>query len=729
MMNQRWMLVLVAGLFLGSAIKSQPPSTTPVDLLGDPLPNGAIARLGTTRFKHDPATGRYVNTVAFSPDGKRIVSISGLHASNLNMNLNIRLWDAATGRQLSGPWSADNIQYSAVAFSPDSTVLAAVAGPIAGQLKRSMKTEIILWHIATAKALQTVQAGKDCIQTLVFVDGGKTLIGAGDGAVRWWDVAQAKEQRIWRPFGEENKPTNGKGATARSFRNCTLSPDGKFLTIETGPGVPFEVDDGDRAEVKPIETHTTGFDLATGKVTWETTGKDSNRNSLGFDARIAYTADGRRVAVADSSEQVTIRDPAKGRFIATAQFPKTDPKWLALLIRGNANGSLAMSANGTTIAMCSNGGPVTLWSQHDPSAFRVVPQVGRSDTFASAVAFSPDGKQLVVAVGTVLKVLDVATLKEVHAVVGHESAVDFIAFSANGKRVLTVSLPSPLGTSSTWTWDTSNWKPASPLAKNAVGLPDNGVVCPDQTRYVGLADKKRFGVYDRATGKLLTALGEPGSYNPNARMVFSPDSKYLVLYSLNDPGKIIEQLYSLATGKLLCVLPFAPDPRRALAFSADGRLIAVLTLDDALIHTYDISTGKLLHRMGTQPKGPQLTSLCNLAFTPDGRLLASWQLDDMVVRVWDVDTGKQRLFLPSDGKKQEFPCLAWSPDSRTLVVAGRKTIKLWELATLKVRCEFTGYDGEIRALAFSPDGRYLASGSSDTTALVWDTWLAKAPSP
>jgi hypothetical protein len=86
-MNFRVQAILTLFLFV-RGIQAQPRT----DSLGDPLPEGAIARIGTLRFKHNPAQGSTVDVALLAPDGSRIVSLS-------QNNDSIRLWDAAGGKE------------------------------------------------------------------------------------------------------------------------------------------------------------------------------------------------------------------------------------------------------------------------------------------------------------------------------------------------------------------------------------------------------------------------------------------------------------------------------------------------------------------------------------------------------------------------------------------------------------------------------------------------------
>src|SRR5262249_36002390 len=84
-----------------------------------------------------------------------------------------------------------------------------------------------------------------------------------------------------------------------------------------------------------------------------------------------------------------------------------------------------------------------------------------------------------------------------------------------------------------------------------------------------------------------------------------------------------------------------------------------------------------------------------------------------------IRVGPPRLL--AEGKRETFAAWAFSPDGRTLALTGVDGgVRLLETATGKERGRFAGHNGNVEALSFAPDGRRLASGSRDTTILVWD---------
>jgi hypothetical protein len=131
--------LLAAWLLIPSVhAQVQPPART--DALGDPLPAGAVARLGTLRFKHAPVTmfveadllvPGMVTTARFSLDGRKIASLAAPLGT-------VRLWEAATGKELPGPWSARGLFCNAISWSPDSDVLAAAGREVTNQVNRSV---------------------------------------------------------------------------------------------------------------------------------------------------------------------------------------------------------------------------------------------------------------------------------------------------------------------------------------------------------------------------------------------------------------------------------------------------------------------------------------------------------------------------------------------------------------------------------------------------------------
>ena len=129
-------------------------------------------------------------------------------------------------------------------------------------------------------------------------------------------------------------------------------------------------------------------------------------------------------------------------------------------------------------------------------------------------------------------------------------------------------------------------------------------------------------------------------------------------------------------------------------------------------YLWDIAADKLIHTLPL-PFG----RLKSAAFSPDGRMLACGDWDGKL-HVWNsLQAAEERVLT---GLVGYVHCLVISPDNRLLAAGGWRRISVWELETGQERCTFRDYEGDAFSLAFSPDGRYLASGNGDVSVLIWD---------
>jgi hypothetical protein len=190
-----------------------------------------------------------------------------------------------------------------------------------------------------------------------------------------------------------------------------------------------------------------------------------------------------------------------------------------------------------------------------------------------------------------------------------------------------------------------------------------------------------------------------------AYLAFSPDGKMLATADFDRKGDGRPGSFSLreaATGKELCSVPLPQGHVYRLLFSPDGRTLATAS-----------------------------TTSNNGGVANQGGAINLWPLVRDESRKSTVRVGPPRLLDERSSPavrgiwQRDFPDRvgdwAFSPDGRMLALAGEGgTIRLLETASGKERARFTGHSGEVTVLSFAPDGRRLASGSYDTTILVWD---------
>jgi RNA polymerase sigma factor (sigma-70 family) len=559
------------------------------DRYGDPLPDGAVARLGTLRFYH----GSQVNWLRFSPDGKFIVS------TGMDRN---RLWETATGREL--PLAevsqvgelfvfrgrllvAETNQRTGEAHMRDvanGTDLFAAAWQAGTMHIRDLTSDK---ELSPTEADKLRAAWKEGIGPRRGQDaaGGQRAVSPDGRILATVDVAN-KRIRLQDAHTQEDLPPLLDQPTEDGPMALAFSPDGRLLAAPYAGGPMVRL-----------------WDLTTRKEVRQLQGKD-------FQVfRTLFSPDGKVLAGADGSS-VTLWDVASGK-------PCHD------FGHSYCINAVAFAPDGKTL--------VSAATYTDPVIRLWDPLTGKQKAAwhghvygMDGLVFSPDGRLVASASqDETIRLWDFATGKEVRRLHGKRGMAVAVAFAPDGKTLASVSK------GVLQRWDVATGREIRTFDDLGPTYPDVAFAPDGKTIAVGRQGGKTVQLRDLATGMEVGGLRSTGS--PVSRFYFSPDGKSLATTSSNDATV---RLWDLAAGRELRTFAAVPAPRdRAdafnCAFSPDGRTLAA-GYADRTVRLWEVASGRERARFDGHR-----AEVSGLAFSPDGTLLASGSVDRTVL-VWDV---------------------------------------------------------------------------------------------
>lgn len=304
---------------------------------------------------------------------------------------------------------------------------------------------------------------------------------------------------------------------------------------------------------------------------------------------------------------------------------------------------------------------------------------------------------------TTLKLWDLETGRFVREMPEHENQVLSVAFSPDESRIATASMDQHIRL---WTGD------GTPIALMAghKGLVTAVAFSPDGARIVSASQDHTLRLWNGRTGKLVNVLC--GHDEEVRTAAFTADGSRIVSTS----GDAVTRIWDAKRCEFDGVLGGHDSFVYSVSVSKDGRRAASGSWDGTA-RLWDLRDERELARFQHLPKAIVLS----VALHPDGKLLATRTRE--AVHLWDLDTKQEVHRWDSPSDLYRHTRLAFSPDGRFLASSGTQCdVIVWEVASRAEYARFLGHTDVIRDVVFSPDSRWLASACevNDGTIRIWN---------
>jgi WD40 repeat protein len=595
-----------------------------------------------------------VEAVAFSPDGKRILTGSGDTAA---------LWEADSGRPIRTFQGASGDRVRAVAFSPDGK-----------RVLTGSSSSAVLWEADSGRRLRTFQGHTrqtvaavpdappdvanrtpeghtDDVTAVAFSpDGKRILTGSSDKTAMLWEADSGRKTRSFKG--------HTKGVTAATF-----SPDGKRVLTgsDDETAALWEADSG--RKIRSFQGHT------------------------GFVSAVAFSPDGKQVLTGSWDKTAVLWEAGSARQIRPYEGHK----------RGVT--AVAFSPDGKQVLTGSFDHTAGLW---ETDSARQVRSFQGHTSGVSAVAFGPDGKHVLTGLKDGVAALwDAESGRQTRTSKGHFDAVVAVAFSPDGKQVLTGS------------WDKTAivWEAQSGRRIRTFQGHPPGVVAvafsPDGKHVLANSRGKTAALWEAGNGRQIRTF--QGHRDAVSAVAFSPDGKLILTGSHDttaalweaDSGRKVRSFEGhfnrISPGS---VGSFRPGWVHAAAFSPDGQRILTGSQDETAV-LWEADSGRKLHVFR---HSGAVRAVC---FSPDGKLVLTAS-ENKTAALWDAESGRQIRIL--QGHTDAVNAVAFRSDGKRVLTASEDgTARLWDVATGDELARLLTLDGGTDWLVVNPEGLFDGS--------------------